>query len=99
MALANHVADYVVALGTDGTILSQGSLSEALAKDQTLAQLSDVGEDPIEATSLFKALESDVVATAKTAKDGKLMLAEEVATGSVGWPACMIFFLLDLLRD
>ena len=36
--MAGPLADFVVSLNTDGHIVSQGSVKEALAKDSTLAE-------------------------------------------------------------
>lgn len=72
-------------MGANGCILSQGSLSKALAKDKKLSagmkqetkQIAKAGHeiDSVEATEESKK------------SDGKLIVAEEISEGHVGWPA------------
>ena len=83
--MASPIADFVVSLGSDGRILSQGSLSTALAKNKKLS-----AEMKEETDELKKAdNDVDVVEPDEPAKkgDGKLVVAEEIAEGHVGWPA------------
>ena len=86
VALTRPIADLVVALGNDGRIVSQGSLDKALQADSELYE-----ELKAEVEDLPKA-DQVVDNTAKTAedspKDGKLVVAEEISTGRVGWNAC-----------
>ncbi|KAL4243414.1 ATP-binding cassette transporter C [Abortiporus biennis] len=92
IALASPIADFVVALGTDGHILSQGSLSVALAKDSKLS--TDVEEEiiAIEEAEKFND-ESKAESSENTKKSsGKLIIAEEVPVGRVGWSAIKLFF-------
>ena len=97
MALASPIAGFVVALGADGRILSQGSLSEALAKDTTLAEEVIHEKAAIELDARGDTAEpeapSDTVATSN-AKSGALIVAEELPVGRVGWPACESILLL-----
>lgn len=73
-------------MGTDGRIASQGGLSKALAHDKKLAaeiakeeEAADRAEHTVD--------ESDPVAEAPVKSDGKLIVAEEISEGHVGWPA------------
>jgi ABC-type methionine transport system ATPase subunit len=95
IALASPIASFVVSLGTDGRILSQGSLSEALAKDETLAAeiVHETTAIELNANEEAAADETEGDAVAKP-QEGKLIVAEEIAVGRVGWPACEF-----LLRD
>ncbi|CAL1706378.1 unnamed protein product [Somion occarium] len=85
VAMMAPVADFVVSLGLNGQILSQGTLSNALAKDETL--LAEVDRD---AKAIEKA-EHDVIEappdTDPTTKSGKLIVEEEVSEGHLGWSA------------
>lgn len=74
--MANPIADFVVALGNDGRVLSQGSLLDASKKDL------DIFEREPEQEILFPNSESAKI------KAGKLIVEEETAIGHVGWPAC-----------
>ena len=90
VALASPVADFVVSLGSDGRILSQGTLSKALAKNKKLANEMKEETDELkkaEGEIDFEEPTTDTETDAKPKSDGKLIVAEEVAEGHVGWPA------------
>lgn len=77
----------MVSLGTDGRIATQGTLSSVLAKDKKLA-----AEAVVEAEVADKAEhtvdESEPAAeNAAPKKDGKLIVAEEISEGHIGWIA------------
>ncbi|TCD61149.1 hypothetical protein EIP91_008843 [Steccherinum ochraceum] len=91
IALASPVADFVVSLGTDGRVLSKGTLSSALAKDKTLQ---------LEVNKEREALEKEEHTVEHTeAEDtnppkqpgGQLVVEEEVAMGHVGWSALRLY--------
>ncbi len=88
VAMASPIAEYVVSLGTDGRIVSQGTLSKVLAKDKKL--LEELAEEREELKKASN--EVDPVAineeAAPPATDGKLVVAEEIAEGHISWPAC-----------
>lgn len=83
--MAGPLADFVISLNTDGHIISQGSISEALAKDSKLAEEIKHEEEAVELDE-----NEDTAAEAKPAdeKKGKLVVAEEIAVGHVSWSAC-----------
>lgn len=101
MALASPIAAFAVALGTDGRILSQGSLSEVLAKDATLAEevIHEQAAIELDASGDIPEAEAldDAVAIANP-KSGTLIIAEELPVGRVGWPACESIILPLVLR-
>jgi hypothetical protein len=82
--MTSPIADFVVSLGADGRVLSQGTLSKALATSKTLTKGLKVGE-----AELHKAGETigAEVPEVSERKSGKLMVAEEVAEGHVSWSA------------
>lgn len=87
--MASPIADFVASL-SDGHIVSQGSVSDALQKDPHLAE---------EVKHEEEALELDVEGAEAAdggakAKDGKLTIAEEIAIGHVSWPACTFRLIL-----
>ncbi|CCO37550.1 ATP-binding cassette transporter abc4 Short=ABC transporter abc4 [Rhizoctonia solani AG-1 IB] len=93
VAMLSEVAEFVVSVGPDGRIASQGSIDEALRVNPKLKaeaekdeELERKGEQVVDDTN---AMDKDE-ANAKKA-DGKLMVAEEVAEGHVGWPALKLF--------
>lgn len=83
--MAGPLADFVISLNTDGHIISQGSISEALAKDSKLAEEIKHEEEAVELDE-----NEDTAAEAKPTdeKKGKLVVAEEIAVGHVSWSAC-----------
>lgn len=85
--MAGPLADFVVSLNTDGHIVSQGSVSDAITEDQKL-QAELVHEE--EAIQLDKVSDSDATPQ-EPADKGKLVVAEEVAIGHVSWDACKVF--------
>ncbi|RPD53734.1 P-loop containing nucleoside triphosphate hydrolase protein [Lentinus tigrinus ALCF2SS1-7] len=88
VALTRPVAEFVVALGTDGRIVSQGSFDKALKEDQELqAELAAEKEELDKADE-----EIDTPPLEGEAKDGKLVVAEEISVGRVGWKAFMLYF-------
>ncbi len=86
VALAAPIADYVISMTPDGRILSQGTLSTALAKDDRLStelqrEIRDEEQDSGEIDSSQEGKE-------KKSPNGKLIMSEEVSEGHVGWKSC-----------
>lgn len=90
--MASPLADFVVALH-DGHIVSQGSIADAVSKDKAVAKEYEQDKEAIE-LDVSKNVEANGMsnhdAPAKT-KDGKLVVAEEIAEGHVTWKACESF--------
>jgi hypothetical protein len=84
--MTSSIAHFVVALGIDGRVLSQGSVSDPLMQDTNLVQEVDDKQAMDEAADEIDAINS------KTAKDGKLTVAEEIQEGHVSWRALKLFF-------
>ncbi|KAI0344119.1 multidrug resistance-associated ABC transporter [Trametopsis cervina] len=90
--IARPIADYVVSLGTDGRIASQGTLSKALSNDKALAK--EIEKEAKEADKAEHTIDDTVVEPEAAPKsDGKLILDEEISEGHVGWPALKLYFL------
>ncbi|KAI0832850.1 multidrug resistance-associated ABC transporter [Trametes gibbosa] len=92
VAMASPVAEFVVSLGTDGRIASQGTLSKVLAKDKKLS------EELAEEREELKKMENEVDQPAEPDEevtlpkgDGKLIVAEEIAEGHISWPALRLY--------
>ena len=85
--MVSPIADFVVDVGSDGRILSQGTLENALAHDSSL--LKDVEHEAEELQKVDQEIdgekEEDVNAQSSA---GKLVVAEEIEQGHVGWRAC-----------
>jgi len=87
--LAGPVADFVVSLGQDGQILSQGTLSEALKSNKAL--IKEVKTEEAEVTKADETID-DVLPEIPEGKGGKLIAKEEIAEGHVSWSASMSTF-------
>ena len=86
VAMVSPIADFVVDVGSDGRILSQGTLSEALAHDEKLQkEVQHEAEELQTAEEEIEGGKSEDV-EAKT-NAGKLVVAEEIEEGRVGWRA------------
>ncbi|KAF8883972.1 hypothetical protein BD779DRAFT_1787388 [Infundibulicybe gibba] len=86
VAMAEPIADFVVSLGLDGGITSQGSITEALAKNRKLAM-----ELSREHHALRKTEEEVDSPPADDSKDGKLIVAEEIEEGHISWAALKLY--------
>ena len=84
--MASPLADFVVSLGTDGRIATQGTVSDALAKNKKLAEEVEIEEKAIELDEVVDEVEGDQ--EAPVAGKGKLVLAEEIEEGHVSKDAC-----------
>ncbi len=84
--MVSPIADFVVDMGSDGRILSQGSLSTALARDAKL--LREVEEEQKELAKADQEVDPDKPED-ETAKQsaGKLVVSEEIESGHLGWEA------------
>lgn len=85
--MVSPVADFVVAMGSDGRILSQGSLASALEHDSEL--LKEITEERAEIEKAEQEVTTPKPETLEATKStGKLVVAEEMEDGHVGWTAC-----------
>lgn len=73
-------------MGSDGRILSQGSLSNALAKDVKLSE--EAADDSRAIEQADEVIDESTKGNPATKSDGKLVMSEEVSEGHVGWSAC-----------
>lgn len=83
--MTSPIADFVVSLGSDGRVLSQGTLSKALAISRTLTK--GLKAEEAELRKAEETVDGEVPEVPES-KSGKLMVAEEVAEGHVSWSAC-----------
>jgi hypothetical protein len=86
-------ADFVVSLGQDGQILSQGSLSEVLKSNRTL--LKGVKVEEVEVARAGETID-DVLPEIPEGKGGKLIAKEEIAEGHVSWSSSKLAWFLTL---
>ena len=86
VAMVSPIADFVVDVGSDGRILSQGTLSTALARDEKL--LKEVQYDAEELKRAEEEISDEKLEDVNAKSNaGKLVVAEEIAEGHVGWHA------------
>ncbi|KDQ20385.1 hypothetical protein BOTBODRAFT_305749 [Botryobasidium botryosum FD-172 SS1] len=92
VAMVSPISHFVVSLGLDGRVVSQGSIADALSKNSALRA-------EVARTSKEEQLEEQVAAVEGMKKEeapkpsGKLMTAEEKAIGRVRWSALKLFFM------
>ncbi|EJF61844.1 P-loop containing nucleoside triphosphate hydrolase protein [Dichomitus squalens LYAD-421 SS1] len=87
VALIRPIANFLVALGSDGRVVSQGSLDEALQKDRELLEELKTEEALHQADTELERPNIDGHDTS----DGKLVIAEEISEGRVGWNAFLLY--------
>ncbi|KAF8592008.1 P-loop containing nucleoside triphosphate hydrolase protein [Ramaria rubella] len=90
IAMVAPIAHFAVSLSLDGRVVSQGTVSEAMAKNQTfLRQVAETNE-------ITEKVEETVDNVEFNKKDqnavSKLVMEEEIALGHVGWPALKLYF-------
>jgi hypothetical protein len=80
------MADFVVSLGSDGRILSQGTMTKVLATSNALTK--ELKAKEAELHKAEQTVDGEAPEVVPEGKSGKLMVAEEVAEGHVSWSAC-----------
>jgi hypothetical protein len=78
------IAHFMVSLGVDGTVVSQGSPSDVLISNKTL---SEIASDDIATNEKG----NDKPETEQAGPSGKLIVAEDVAAGHVRWHALKMY--------
>ncbi|KAJ7067894.1 hypothetical protein C8F01DRAFT_1116132 [Mycena amicta] len=89
VALASPIADFVVTIGANGRIKSQGTVAEALRQDSAFAK-----EVVAEKQVLEQVVDLEPTPTESKKdgnKDGKLILEEELQIGRVQWNAVGLY--------
>lgn len=93
--MVSEVADFVISLGSDGRVVSQGSIADALRLNSKLRaevereeELERKAEEAVDENNPIQ-LEGALVNAKQS--DGKLVVAEEIAVGRVRWPALKMF--------
>ncbi|KAI0258861.1 P-loop containing nucleoside triphosphate hydrolase protein [Gloeopeniophorella convolvens] len=90
MWLLSPVADYVISLGGDGQIMSCGTVSDALSKDEHLS--ADVAKEEAMLEKSEEELDAEKPDEAAKTSAGKLILEEETQEGHVSWQSLQLFF-------
>ncbi|KAL4247270.1 ATP-binding cassette transporter C [Abortiporus biennis] len=90
IALTAPIAEFVVSLGNDGRIVSQGSLSHALAEDKNLS--AELAKEKKTIEEAEEAIDEEIPGEPVKKSDGKLIVEEEIAEGHVGWTSLKLLF-------
>ncbi|KIJ62401.1 hypothetical protein HYDPIDRAFT_94464 [Hydnomerulius pinastri MD-312] len=88
IAIASPVAQFVVSLGSNGRIRSQGSISEAISKDEALA--AEVAKEQEILKKEVEVIEGQEVKK-EDKPSGKLVVSEEISEGHVSWAAFKLY--------
>ncbi|EIM80350.1 P-loop containing nucleoside triphosphate hydrolase protein [Stereum hirsutum FP-91666 SS1] len=93
VSITAPIAEFVVSLGSDGQILSQGTMSDALAKNWKLREEARQEKEVEErAAAAVDVPDLDEEASKKEdKKDGKLVLEEETAEGHISWQSFKMY--------
>lgn len=94
--MVGEVADFMVSLGTDGRVIGQGHIDDVIRSNPRL-------KAEVEKDQELERKAADTVDEIDSAKEegpgftrksgGKLMVAEEIAEGHIGWPTLRPFLL------
>ncbi|KAF9455005.1 hypothetical protein P691DRAFT_813919 [Macrolepiota fuliginosa MF-IS2] len=87
IAMVRSLAKFAVSIGTDGSIVSQGTILEVVGADKEAAKELQRDE---EAT---KAAEEEVDKPKAPPSDGKLIVAEEIEEGHVSWQSLKMYLV------
>lgn len=85
ISLTSPLAEFVLSMGPNGRVKSKGHPSEVLPKDPELAEELAADSDGGELDESDDEVQEEEAADPK---EGKLVIAEEIAVGSVSWNAC-----------
>ncbi|THU95701.1 P-loop containing nucleoside triphosphate hydrolase protein, partial [Dendrothele bispora CBS 962.96] len=88
LVLTQPIAGFVVSM-KDGKIASQGTVSDALDHNRSLVAEARQEEQELQIAEETIDVTAPVADGSKS--DGKLIIAEEVEIGHVGWPAMRLF--------
>ncbi|KAJ7123761.1 P-loop containing nucleoside triphosphate hydrolase protein [Mycena epipterygia] len=89
IALTRSISRFTVSLGLDGQIISQGSVQAALEKDAKLSV--EASDDQARLESAEEKIEAVTAFAEKPADSGKLIMAEEIVEGNVGWSPIRLY--------
>ena len=89
--MASPITHFMVSLGVDGRIISQGSVSDALARDKSL--VVEAAEDKMAIEKANDEIDPKESKDHVAKGDGKLTVAEEIQEGHVSWKALKLFFV------
>ncbi|KAI0655608.1 P-loop containing nucleoside triphosphate hydrolase protein [Cubamyces menziesii] len=94
VAVVEGVASYVVSLGQDGKIASQGKWARVLQEDTTLYKELNVGREEfaVEINEISVSAQTGSKKVAANGRQGKLVAPEEISQGNVSWSTVKAYF-------
>ncbi|QRV86038.1 ABC transporter transmembrane region [Ceratobasidium sp. AG-Ba] len=90
VAMVSEVAEFVVSLGPDGCIASQGSIVDALQLNSQLRNEMKI-EEELERKASENVDDTRILEKKVKISTGQLIMVEEIAEGHVGWSALKMF--------
>ncbi|KAG9012419.1 hypothetical protein FRB94_006034 [Tulasnella sp. JGI-2019a] len=91
LALTSPIADYVVVMGSNGRIISRGTVLDVIMADPYLrAEVAEINREVKQAEKIIDPGEELPEGVDKPS--GKLIVKEETVEGRVGWSAFSFFF-------
>lgn len=81
--MVRSLANFAVSINTDGSIVAQGTILEVLGADKTISKELQRDEEAMGMS------EEEVDKPTAPQSDGKLIMAEEIDEGHVGWQSSM----------
>ena len=94
VALTAPLADFMVSL-RDGQVLQQGTVKEVLKHDPVVSAELREEKEVLKKVDEEVDLPPGAMPPTAAQSDGKLIVAEEVALGHVGWAPSLWLFLLQ----
>ncbi|KAJ6466832.1 multidrug resistance-associated ABC transporter [Mycena sanguinolenta] len=91
IALVKPYTQFVVSLGSDGKVSSQGSIADALVQDRSLLARVALDHEILEKAQEEKNHGTPALSAKTAKKSGKLVVDEEIDIGRVGWPAMRLY--------
>ncbi|KXN81115.1 ATP-binding cassette transporter abc4 [Leucoagaricus sp. SymC.cos] len=87
IAMTRSLADFVVSIGTDGSVMAKGTVLEVLGADEAKSTALEADKETVQTA----AGEVDKPITPES--DGKLIVAEEIEEGHVSWKSVRLFLI------
>ncbi|EKM83611.1 hypothetical protein AGABI1DRAFT_66408 [Agaricus bisporus var. burnettii JB137-S8] len=90
IAMIRSLADFAVSIGTDGSVVAQGTILEVVGIDKSVSEELQRNEEEIE---MAEEVLDKVDEPALPKSGGKLIAAEEMEEGHISWESVKLFFI------
>ncbi|KAF8956143.1 P-loop containing nucleoside triphosphate hydrolase protein [Flammula alnicola] len=91
VSMAAPISEFVVSLGSDGQIISQGTISDALAKNLKLKL--EVAKDNEIKEKAEEVIDDGQEAEVRKESEGKLIVEEESGEGHISWESIKMYLV------